>query len=76
MSQKTVAPINLEQLAGPEPNFSELEPDQRNLLRDAFSTAVGFTDASWNPTEPAEVDATDAPMHLAKSASVAKTECS
>jgi len=29
-------------------------------LRDAFPAAVGFTDASWNPTEPAEVDATDA----------------
>ena len=29
-----------------------------NLLRDAFPAAVGFTDASWDPTELAEVDAT------------------
>jgi hypothetical protein len=29
------------------------------VLRDVFPAAVGFTDASWNPTEPAEVDATD-----------------
>ena len=28
----------------------------------AFPAAVGFTDASWNPTEPAEVDATDASL--------------
>jgi len=28
----------------------------------AFPAAVGFTDASWNPTEPAEVDATSASL--------------
>jgi hypothetical protein len=36
--------------------------DERNLLRDAFPAAVGFTDASWNPAEPAEVDATSASL--------------
>ena len=28
----------------------------------ALPAAVGFNDASWNPTEPAEVDATDASL--------------
>ena len=37
-----------------------------NLLRDAFPAAVGFTDASWNSTEPAEVDATDTAKRAAK----------
>ena len=35
-------------------------PHLTKVLRDAFSAAVRFTDASWIPTEPAEVDATDA----------------
>ncbi len=41
-----------------------------NHLRDALPAAVGFTDASWNPTEPAEVDATDRRKKTAKLASV------
>lgn len=31
-----------------------------NAWRDVFPSSIGFTDASWNPSEPAEVDATEA----------------
>lgn len=45
------------------------------IFRDAFPAAVGFTDASWNPTEPAEVDPTSASKQLPQVAAVAITEC-
>ncbi len=50
---------------------ADLASQKLNLLRDAFPAAVGFTDASWNPTELAEVDATAAAKQLSKSAAVA-----
>ena len=45
-------------------------PHLTNILRDALPAAVGFTDASWNPTEPAEVDATACRKKTAKLVSV------
>ena len=42
-----------------------------NVLRDAFPTAVGFTDASWTQSQFAEVDATSCTTQTAKLASVA-----
>ncbi len=48
---------------------------ERNGWWDAFPAAVCFTEASWNPTEPAKVDATSASKQVAKLASVSITEC-
>jgi hypothetical protein len=45
-----------------ESEFLQLEPGQFEVFRDTIPAAVGFTDASWNPTKPAEVDATDASL--------------
>ena len=47
---------------------------QRDRLAGRHPAAVGFTDASWNATVPAEVDASDASLGTLKSASVCRTE--